>query len=390
MGETISNDVLRRKAKAGREEHQARVMSPARAMRLALSRSAETLFELALSVSAVHYEQLGQEAVLRSVDDEMLFVVLDGPDGAVGMVALDVPLVGGLVEKQTIGRVSTRASPERAATATDAALVAPYVSHVLEDMSEHLGPVDGKLSAGFRFGARLESKRHLGLILDAPDHHVLRAQIELEGGVRRGELVLCLPVAQPLPLAPAKGAKKTGEPPGPGMGEPKSQLRDGALMDARASFRAVLHRRQINLGELSELKPGSRLFFAASALSRVELDAGSASERLGPCKLGKQDGMRALKVQFGALRPRDDSFEPMAQMDPEGDLAAHIAYDLGGSGLGGGDMTPMTVDDLPDLSDLPGMESFETAAPMSGEPMPAGAESPALSEGDTERLSDTG
>lgn len=197
MGETNANDVLRRKAKAGREEHQARVMSPVRAMRLALSRSAETLFELALSVTGVQNEQLGQDALLRSFDDDMLFIVLDGPNGALGAAALETSLVSGFVEKQTIGRVSAANGDKRIATATDAALVAPYVTRVLGEMSEHLGTEDGKLTDGFRFGARVETKRHLGLMIEAPDYQVLRAQLELEGGMRRGEIVICLPIEKP-------------------------------------------------------------------------------------------------------------------------------------------------------------------------------------------------
>ncbi|WP_263764539.1 hypothetical protein [Lentibacter sp. XHP0401] len=349
MGETSATHVLRRKAKAGREEHQARVMSPARAMRLALSRSAEKLFELALSVSGVQSEQLGQDALMRSVDEDMLFIVLDGPCGAIGAVALDVPLVSGFVEKQTIGQVSAREGPLRAATATDAALVAPYVSRVLNEMSEHLGPQEGQLCEHFRFGARIESKRHLGLIIDAPDYQVLRAQIELEGGARRGEFVLCLPLsggkAQPSEPAAAEAHPESSE-------QARSLMKDGALMEARAVLRAVIHRRKISLGELSELKPGVRLQFGAAALGRIELDAGSGSERLGPCKLGQQDGMRALKVQFGIRGAGKETFEPMDVADVWADLgeaetSAYSSVDV--------DMTPLTVDDMPDLSDLPGL-----------------------------------
>lgn len=355
MGETNANDVLRRKAKAGREEHQARVMSPVRAMRLALSRSAETLFELALSVTGVQNEQLGQDALLRSFDDDMLFIVLDGPDGALGAAALETSLVSGFVEKQTIGRVSAANGDKRIATATDAALVAPYVTRVLGEMSEHLGTEDGKLTDGFRFGARVETKRHLGLMIEAPDYQVLRAQLELEGGMRRGEIVICLPIEKPS----QQGADTKGRGPSSEGGEAsRALLKDGALMDARATLRAVIHRRQIMLGELSELKAGTRLLFAASALGRIELDAGPSASRLGPCKLGKQDGMRALKVQFGAKAEEKGVFEAIGKAAAEEPVPETASYSFDTSLT----VQPhFTVDDMPDLSDLPSFEAADGA-----------------------------
>ena len=262
MGEISANDVLRRKARAGLEERKARLMSAARAMRLSLSRAAETLFELAVSVSDVFEEQLSQEALMRSVDAEMLLVLLDGPQGALGVMGIDLPLVNGIVEKQTIGCVSERVGASRAATATDAALIAPYITRVLEGMSEELSIKDRALTEGFAFGARIESKRHLGLLLEVPDYRVLRAQIELESGVKRGELVLCLPIGTPesVNATQIKAASKTAET------QDVRLLRDGALMEARAVVRAVIHRRQMTLGELSNLKVGEQLRFGTGGL----------------------------------------------------------------------------------------------------------------------------
>ncbi|MCW1956315.1 MAG: FliM/FliN family flagellar motor switch protein, partial [Roseobacter sp.] len=358
MGETRENDVLRRKAQAGREEQRARVMTPARAMRIALLRSAETLFELALSVSDVQDEQFGQEALLRSLDADMLYIVLDGPHGALGVVGLDLPLVNGFVEKQTIGRVSERASSDRAATATDAALIAPYITQVLNAMSEDLAGASGAsgalaasagLTEGFRFGARIESKRHLGLMLEAADYRVLRAELELESGVKRGGFVLCLPLVRPEPVAPRGGTTEAYD-------EAEGRrLRDGALMEARAVVRAVIHRRRMTLGELSALSVGDHLNFGAGALARVELDVGAGGASLGPCKLGKQDGMRALKLQFGARTVVKGPFEPMGEEDVW--LKEDGLDQPYGGAEGGVGMQPITVDDLPDLSDLAGFES---------------------------------
>ena len=126
-------------------------------------------------------------------------------------------------------------------------------------------------------------------------------------------------------------------------------------MEARAVVRAVIHRRQMTLGELSNLKVGEQLRFGAGALARVELDMGVGATSLGPCKLGKQDGMRALKLQFGARAQIKTPFEPMGETDV---WLAEDALQEAYSGLSAkSPMQPITVDDLPDLSDLPGFEA---------------------------------
>lgn len=352
MVETLSNDVLRRKARAGREEHQSRVMSPARAMRLALSRAADDLFGLAISVSGVQCEQLGQDSMLRTVDDEMLLVVLDGPRGAVGAVAVDLSVLAGLIEQQTMGRVLNSAPDVRVPTDTDAALIAPLVDMLLEGIAANLGEEDGALTAEFQFGARIETKRHLSLIVEAPDFHVLRAQLELDGGAKRGEFVLIAPVQLP-ELAPpaAVQSSKSGAQPQSDAEEAFSKMTfaQSALMEAEACLQAVIHREKMTLGALGKLKPGDRLHLSEFALDRVVLGAGAAS-KLGPCKLGQHGGLRAVQLRFAVrstikdeLREQGVEREPSEQAIVTPPKPAQEA-------------APATAQmpELPDLSDLPG------------------------------------
>ncbi|RFP85642.1 FliM/FliN family flagellar motor switch protein [Rhodobacteraceae bacterium 63075] len=361
MSESEDIDVLRRKARAGRAGHEARVMSPARALRSALARAAEAQFELALAVSGVQSEQLMQEAMLRCVDDEMLFVVLDGPQGAVGAVALDTNVVAGFIECQTIGTVSARKGPERAPTATDAALVAPFIDMMLTEMTEGLGAEGAALTGGFSYGARIESKRHLQLIADAGEYRVMRAQLELAGGAKRGELVLVLPVAEARP-GPADSSRKRGADAGPEAqaagAEPaaKRLLGEGALMDAGAVLRAVISRQRMSLSEFSALATGDVLTLPGRAFDAVEIDAGAGSERLGPCKLGQFEGLRAVQLRFGGRRP--DGREGFEGLMPETDEWGAPPVLHGGAALGG----EAGQDGLPDLSDLPGFEDFDPDA----------------------------
>lgn len=394
MSETEDTDVLRRKARAGRAGHEARVMSPARALRSALARAAETQFELALAVSGVQSEQLIQEAMLRCVDEEMLFVVLDGPQGAVGAVALDQNVVAGFIECQTIGRVSEQAGLQRAPTATDAALVAPFIDMMLREMTEGLGVAQGALTEGFSYGARIESKRHLQLIADAGDYHVMRAQLELAGGAKRGELVLVLPVsgARPGPAgrrrrgndnARTQSETQAGVPDGETDPQAKQMLGAGALMDAQAVMRAVIARQRMSLSEFSALKAGEVLTLPLRSFDGVELDAGAGSERLGPCKLGQFDGLRAVQLRFGG-RSSDgrESFEGIGA-DMERWADAPVAAAAPGDGV--------TQEGLPDLSDLPGFEDFDPdAEPASSRDDSGGSGTDTSTDLDTDLGTDPG
>ncbi len=54
-----TSSIIHRKARVGREGFDARAMSPSKALRLSLAKSAETLFELALSVITVEQVTIG-------------------------------------------------------------------------------------------------------------------------------------------------------------------------------------------------------------------------------------------------------------------------------------------------------------------------------------------
>ncbi len=366
MVETLSNDVLRRKARAGREEHQARNMSPARAMRLAMSRAADELFDLAISVSGVQCEQLGQDSMLRTVDDEMLLVVLDGPNGAVGAVAVDLSVLAGLIEQQTMGQVLKGEPEARAPTSTDAALVAPLIDMLLEGIAESLGPKDGALTAEFQFGARLESKRHLGLLVEAADFHVLRAQLELGGGAKRGEFVLVCPVQLPeLAKLPAVQASESSASDAAGLagGGANPTFADSALMEAEACLQAVIHQQKMTLGALGRMKPGDLLVLPEDALEKLHLSAG-LQRKLGPCKLGQHGGLRAIQLCFavhGATRGEaatSSQHSEDAYPDPL-ETSQHVQSVSGPpmqAPLEANAELP-AIPETPDLSDLPGFGS---------------------------------
>lgn len=369
MGEAERQKTLRQIARTGREEHQARVMTPTRALRLALARAADELFDLPLSVSSVQSAQVGQEQAISAFTDESLLMVFDGPAGAVGAVSVAMPLLAGLIEVQTMGQVLAREMDAREPTQTDAALAAPLLNAGFAGFVENLaGEAEAKWAEGFRFGAMIEGTRMLSLLLEASDFHLFRLQVSLNEGAKEGEILIALPVVLPV-------QDETGEGP-EGMVPAQTRhirLGEGALMTAKAPLSAVLHRVKKPLAEISALKPGDILNIPREALSNTRLTAGQG-RGIAKCRLGQINGFRAVRLVPGAeaalLGQGNADGEPEAGEEAGGTQArepAQMADGMPGElgELQGIDAAHVeepladmqefnTENDLPDLGDLGG------------------------------------
>lgn len=295
MGETNRQKTLQQIARAGRAEHQARVMTPPRALRLALARAADELFDLPLSVSSVQLSQVSQENTIAAFDEDALLMVFDGPMGAIGAVSVAVPLLAGLIEVQTMGAVLDRAPDEREPTQTDAALAAPLLNRCLEGFVDNFeGEGEADWAKGFRFGAMIEGTRMFSLLLEAADFHLFRVQVSLNSGAKEGEIVIALPVV----------VEVASDPPEPSTGQStKSQVGHGArlklgqsaLMSAEAPMVAVLDRIKMPLSGVSGLKAGDLLHVPRDALSNTRLMAQQTQSDI-KCRLGQVNGFRAVRL----------------------------------------------------------------------------------------------
>lgn len=295
MGEIERSDILRRKARTAREEHQARVMSPSRAMRLGIARAADEAFELSLTATSVQLGMAAQAEAISRFHDDRLLILLDGPAGAVGAAAIDLPILAGLIEQQTMGVVLSRSPDLRPPTETDAALVAPLLDASLAEFAQNLtGEEEEAWARGFRFGAMVEEARMLGLLLEAADFHVFHIELDMCGGAKQGEMVLALPVPEPEPLQCDEPACEGGVPALTTPGCPK-RLGQGALLVAEAPMQAVLHRMRLPLAKVTELRVGDTLSFPREAIAKTRLEVGQG-EVMCSGRLGQVGGFRAVKI----------------------------------------------------------------------------------------------
>ncbi|WP_136441021.1 FliM/FliN family flagellar motor switch protein [Pacificoceanicola onchidii] len=314
MADGAQQDVLGQKAQAAQRAFEARGMSPSKALRRALSRTADVNWDLALVTQAVTVENLDQDGVIESLTAEDLLILMDGPDGALGLAVFGREVVAGLVEVQTIQQVSNiPVDPERAYTPTEAALMAPIIDGTMERFVENLGehPILRQIE-GFRFGAMLEDARSAGLLLDASVYRAFRAEVDLALGRRRGTISFILPErAKP---KRGKGAPKSAEDNSPGPHE-------DVFARVEARLEAVLAQITLPLNRAQQLKPGELIPLPQNALDKVKLTAGKGGAVVVG-RLGQLNGMRAVRLslpaQVGAAKPAVEAADnqPPAEAAP--------------------------------------------------------------------------
>jgi flagellar motor switch/type III secretory pathway protein FliN len=309
MADGAQQDVLGQKAQAAQRAYEARGMSPAKALRRALSRTADAQWGLALVTQDVQIDSLDQDGVIAGLSGQELLVLIDGPDGAVGLVAIDRDVMTGLIEVQTIQQVTQiPIEPERVLTPTDAAMMAPLVDGALTRMAAMLldHPLHYQLD-GYRFGAMIEDARGVGLILDASGYTCFRAEVDLALGRRRGGLFFCLPErARPKPKPKSEGGSSA-----PG---PHADL----MSRVPARLEAVLGHISLPLARAQQLKPGDLIPLAPDALEQVNLVAGRGRDVVTG-RLGQLNGMRAVRISLPVSEADllGDSSAPPSQDAPE-------------------------------------------------------------------------
>ena len=329
-------------------------MSPSKALRLALARSADKLLEMPLTVGSVERTQSTLEEALSSFSDDTLLILLEGADGAAGAISLDRQFLTGLIEHQTTGRVTAAAPEERKFTATDAAITMPLIDDVLQRLQAAMaGDEAESWTSGFRFGARIPDCRTFGLVLRAPDYHVFRLSAMLGNAVREGEMVLALPISE----IPPDSVAKPGD---PQSVQPK--MSETALR-VRVELQAVLCRVQIPLSQAGQLKPGDIVDIPRDALSDTAIMDG-AGKRIARARLGQLNGFRAVRLATTHSLPRIQTAATVAkEEEPDGTFSQRPAQpapvapprpETPPSDVEAlPDLPPLDMDDLDELGDLP-------------------------------------
>lgn len=359
MSQSAAYSVIHRKAKVARDEFDAREMSPAKALRLSMAKTAENLFNLALVVRTIEQLTLPLQQMEEALGENGMLIMLDGRDGLHGVVKLDHALVTAFIEVQLIGRMRDRMPDERPFTPTDAAITQPLINEVLASFHQILAEDEIESGAdGLRFGDMAEDARTLVLDLEAPDYELYRLNVDLGPGKRTGLLELYLPHRPQMVDVSGAGAHNA-----------LAQQLERATMNAPVTLDAALARLRLPLSELLAWSPGQVLNLDLGVLSDGIL-LGAGGHEVAQFKLGQTDGFRAVQLLTRAGHEEDDEAPKDAAdaVEDQGEVAQIASSDAmmppepGQASVLDGTDAAGALPDVADESDWPALEGLDDAS----------------------------
>ena len=193
MARPVQN-IIRRKVAATKAGAVTGGPGADRCWRVALARAVHEKLQTTLDFRSLTVDRRSLAEIIELVPGRALIAVLDGPNEGLGIIALDPQIMAGFIEAQTIGKVKSTELVARKTTRTDAAMVAGVIDAALQGLEVGLAEEADLIWAGsFRYASFLDDPRPLGLLLDDVAFKVLRAEVDLAGGARKGEIMLALP-----------------------------------------------------------------------------------------------------------------------------------------------------------------------------------------------------
>lgn len=264
---------------------------------VALARTSSLRLALDLAVTGMADRRASLAEVLELQPERALIAVLAGPGEGLGVLSLSPEVLAGLIERQTLGRVTDVPALPRRPTRTDAAMVGGLVDAALAAMDAGLvAATDRVWASGFRYASFLADARPLGLMLEDVAYRVLQADVALQGGAKTGAILLVLPAeGRASPPAPSPVAAE---------GLAAILVFQAAMAEqvkaSDATLNAVIARVTLPLALAMALGVGEVIRLGAAAVDRIDLE-GIDGVRMAGGRLGQNRGMRALRLTEDAV-----------------------------------------------------------------------------------------
>lgn len=270
--------------------------TPERVIATAIGRAAHAACGMQVYPSQARITPATLAELTELLPERGLILVVEGPLGALGVVALCPSLLASVIEMQSLGRVTRQPPRDRRPTRTDASICADFVNLVLADLAAELGPLMPEgVHPVFRFASFVEDPKPLELMLEDMAYRCLRLDMKVgQGGVRDTTLMIFLPDtgAAPQMTAPATPGQAD---PVPTTGAPGPRSLAEAVRAAPVLLNAVLCRRKVSLRELRALQPGSILTLPHDAMASARLETATGL-LVAQGKLGALHGSRAIRI----------------------------------------------------------------------------------------------
>lgn len=279
-------------------------LTPAKAGAVAIARAANDLFNLPIKAEEVALGGVTLAELPEVLPEAALLAVLQGSKDAVGVMAISLEAVIGLIEIQTVNQVTSRPLQRRKATRADALMCAEFINKLLAELGRELGAHEGfEGIGGFRYASNLDDPRPLQLILSDVPHRCITFNILIGSEkLRKATIFMALPQSaiSALPLLEKhseSGNRETSIETLPRADQPaiNPPTLAPAVQDCLVEIVGVLTRRQITLGELRTLQPGKVLTLPRADLNKTRIEL-STGEILATGKLGEAAGCHAIRI----------------------------------------------------------------------------------------------
>lgn len=260
--------------------------TPARVLRIALTRAAERAAGLNVTALGVSDERVALADLLARLEDGWLFLTLEGAGGG-GLFAVDRGFLAAVTEMQMRRKLSAAPPDARPLTGADAALAEPLVAAMLAEVRAAASgtALDGWVD-GWQPGGRLADLRAVGLVLPERDFRLIGLSVWLGAGDRQGQMLIALPEAPSAPPEADRAAQAAVW---------SKALQDNVL-SAPAAVTAILTRLRLPLADVQGFAPGRQIALPGVRLTAVRIEA--ADGRLaGRGRLGQSGGMRAIRIE---------------------------------------------------------------------------------------------
>ncbi|ARE38386.1 Flagellar motor switch protein [Rhodovulum sp. P5] len=304
-------------------------------LRLEAARMAREAFGITAIIDSLEVLNPTLEELEAEVSEEGgLPVLLNGPDGRMGLAVYTPELALALLEWRLLAFLGSEEPSHRPLTATDGAVLADFLDPLLARFGTALEEETGaEWPCGYSQGTRIDDPRHVQLTLADVPYRGFRVGLKLGPGTRGGKFFLALPEIVKKDALAGDGhahAVKWSD-----------SLKTGVL-GAELTIQGVLMRTRVNAATVSRWKVGDTVALPADALSSIKLE-GPGGVFVAEGRLGQMKGDRAVKIDGAGGDDGDDAgmmqlpaaaaAEPMDMALPEPDFGSDFPALDDGEGL---------------------------------------------------------
>ena len=265
----------------------------------AFAQSALQLFSLNLQILDHGICHEFSSAIPELTEPFLMLGLLESCDAEPGFIALDHAALTGLVTIQTLGVILPNLTQSRAATLTDAALIAPLIDHAMQKIDRSDKDI-GHINQ-YRFSQILVDAHRLSLAIRSDKFAVYQMNLAMGPDQYPGQILIALPAIEHK-LRDKNSAAKEDD-----------AANQKAFMALPAELIAEIRRFQFSWLELSQLKVGTHLILPDAALENIQLRAANSADVI-PAKLGRLAHFRAVQVDIAV--PSIDHLTKRSNTEP--------------------------------------------------------------------------